>query len=645
MTSIILSNRVNERNNMGIDDSIYKAWNFKNQLSSNIIIPPNSQIALQSCKINIDGTYSLNPKGDMFSQWFGQVLSDTISEYQTTSAPVQTALNIGVPQGTDFSVNTETLGQVIQNALNVSSHHPNHMGYWTVERKINSTTNEFEGFTYKLDEYNGTTDNKSTYASSNFSQNQMVNNTPATNWTYGIDAGTNNGQFRATSHKNYPAVAILPELPMSLIQGELIVDFSDANGKDVNWVVGLSRSNLVNKIKTGFPNRPSSPKYWSKQRGGDWEFDFFCDYAVYRYADTLYLSHAIMKQDETAGYVGGNRLGIFNKDLDYGNTGDVASLYDIGTNADAYTKVKFTLFNEQIKIELLTATNVATTLYLYKDVGVDGRTKYQNLKPISQANRCLHPVLYVQTTPATADAGLDVEKCICSPIGSNGNIFNNTVLDGYNAVGNRQDGLFSGWWETARNKGFQNMAWALEQRQWNDYSVANTSTHNYLGLQNGNSNLDGSPVLIVKPSSRYEPSGNNNTANLFGFKNTGIIDIFALGSVPDATKFVANSTTTPTLVNTRALFVRLNNLPTKNINGFKGNNTTILSMLSLPSSQGEIGRLFYEPKNLMYVDLLNEQEIRLNSFDVSFCYVDEVFATNLSGQSVVVLHIRQKEHK
>ena len=85
MTSIILSNRINERTNFGMDDSIYKAWNFKNQLSSNIVIPANSQIALQSCKINVDGTYSLNLNGDLFAQWFGQVLSDTVEQYQTTS--------------------------------------------------------------------------------------------------------------------------------------------------------------------------------------------------------------------------------------------------------------------------------------------------------------------------------------------------------------------------------------------------------------------------------------------------------------------------------------------------------------------------------------------------------------------------------
>jgi hypothetical protein len=645
MTSIILSNRINERTNFGMDDSIYKAWNFKNQLSSNIVIPANSQIALQSCKINVDGTYSLNLNGDLFAQWFGQVLSDTVKQYQTTSYPIQTGLT-GVSANGGMGVNTEDLASMIQNSLNLSSHHPNHMGYWTVERKIDASTNEFKGFTYTLEEYNGNTDNKSTYAKSCFTKNQQLNNVPAVNWTYGIDAGTNNGEFTANSHQTYPAVAMLPELPMSLINGELIVDFSDANGKGVNWAVGLSRSNLgTPPTGTLNLNRVMGPKYWSRVRGGDWAFEFFCDYVIYRYDDELFIAHTITNPAETGGSAtAGNKDSIYIADIDYSETSAIGFPYDINTNTDAYTKVKFTLINEQMKIEMLTATDVATEIYLYKDVGVDGRTKYMNLSPIHQANRCLHPVLYVETTPAITDANLSVEKCINAPLGPNSNITNNAGLDVYNA-GDKADGLFTGWWEFCRGSGLTSRCMALERRAWNNYDPASTSTHNFLGLQNADLNLEGSPVIIVKPSLNYTLTGGCNTPELFGFLNKGVIDTFALGGGGDNDKFIVESTTVPALQNTRAIFVRLDNIPTKNINAFKGNNSTILSMLPRQSKETEVGRVFYEPQNLMYVDLLNEQEIRLNSFDVSFCYVDETFATNLSGQSVVVLHIKQKEHK
>ncbi len=644
MTSIILSNRVNERTNVGNQQSIYKAWSFKNQLSSNVIIPANSQIALQSCKINVDGTYSLNLQGDLFSQWFGQVLTDTIKQYHTTSYPVQSGLQSMSADG-GSGVNTEDLASMLQNSLNLSSHHPNHMGYWKVVRKIDSSTNEFKGFTYSLDEYNGSTDNKSTYAVSAYSRNQQLNNVPAKNWTYGINGGTGNGDFVATSFENdRPAVAILPELPMSLIGGELIVDFSDANGKGVNWCVGLSRSNLINGGQD--INQIMAPKYWSKVRGGDWDptFNFYCDYAVYRFDDTLYLAHSVFNPEETGGTItSGNKKAIYIKDLDYGGLGNIASDYDIDANADAYTKVKFTLINEQIKIELLTAADAATTLYLYKDVGVDGRTKVQNLTPISQSCRCLHPVLYVETTALVSDAGLSVEKCINAPLGPQATIRDDPVFDKYNAGDN--EGLFSGWYEFLRGSGLVSRCWSLERRRWNNFDPAITATHNFLGLQNTDFNLEGSPVIIVKPSEQYKITGGCNTPDLFGFKNKGVINTFELGGGGDNDTFLVESTSVPALQNTRAIFVRLDNIPTKNINGFKGNSSTILSMLPRQSKDTEVGRVFYEPNNLMYVDLLNTQEIRLNSFDISFCYVDETFATNLSGQSVVVLHIKQKGHK
>jgi len=639
MTSIILSNRVNERNLIfGKDDSIYKAWSFRNNMSSNVILPPNSQVALQSCKVNVDGTYALSINGDMFYNYYGQQLSSTITQYQTTSAPTQTILS-GISNDGTLNANTTGMALLIQRALNLSSHNPNNMARFDVERKVNATTGEFEGFVYKLlDQYKGTTNNISSYAVSGFTPNQYYNNAPAKNWVYAIRGG--NGEFEADSHKPYPAVAVLPELPISLIDGEFIVDFSDANGKDVDWAIGLTRSNTHGEAGLSF-NRPLAPKYWSKQRGGDWDFEFYADYVVYRYGDILYLAHTIINPAETQGYIGGHPYSTFTKDLDYTqDQGDLRANYNLNTNADAYTQLKWTIKNEQIKIELLKADNSSTLLYGYKPVGTDGRTKHENLKPISQACRCLHPILFVGTEPATTDAKLVVSKYNGAVLGANKDVGIDASFNKYNAGDN--DGLFQGWFEYLRNIGQSQTLWAFETRDWNNYDPTNALTHDYLGLQNTDKNLAGEPILIVKPDESYFNSGNANTSEIMGFRNDAVVDTFELGTGILSDTFIQESTTIPRLLNTRAIFVRLDNLPTNNINAFKGNNTTILAMLPRLNNQAETGRIFYEPNNLMYVDLGNTQEIRLNSFDISFCNVDETFSTMLSGQSVVVLHFKVK---
>ena len=642
MTSVILSNRVNERNYVGMDESIYKAWSFKNNLSSNVIIPANSQVALQSCKVNVDGTFSLNENGDLFYQYYGKQLGGGVIQEQTTSAPVMATLS-AIVSNQHADVNTSQLARIIQNTLNLSSHHPNNMGRWQVERKVNTTTGEFEGFTYHLvDQYKGTgatTHNLiSSTAMSGYTNNQFYNNIPAKNWLYNLNAGV--GRFQAFEHKPYPAVAVLSEYPLSLIDGEFIVDFNDANGKGVNWAVGLTRGN--SRSKNGAPNRILAPEYWSRERGGDWNYFFYCDYVVYRYDETIYLAHTIVNDGETQGYTGGNPFSSYTKDIDYTQgQGDFGNPYDIDANANNYTKVKFKATNEKLDIWLLRADNTGSKLFEYKDVGDGGRTKIQNLKPINQACRCLHPVLYVETTALVEDGELHVERFNGAPLGANASITGQAGFDKYNAGNN--EGLFTGWWEFLSGSGMQNVAWGFENRDWNNYNPTNTTTHNYLGLVNSNKNLEGEPVLIVKPDDDYFNSGNANTGELMGFNNKGVVDTFTLGSGITSETFIQESTSIPRLLNTRAIFVRLDNIQTSNINAFKGNKSTILSMLPrLDGSNNETGRIFYEPNNLMYVDLQNPQELRLNSFDISFCNVDETFATTLSGQSVVVLHFKQK---
>lgn len=647
MTSVILSNRVNEKNIVGMDDSIYKAWSFKNNLSSNVVIPANSQVALQSCKVNVDGTYSLNLNGEVFYQYYGQQLSSTLTQYQSTSATIQAGL-LAVVNGITAQANTTELATLIQNALNLSSHHPNNMGRWSVERKLDSSTGEFKGFIYKLvDQYVDSTlatANKiSTTAISNYTPNQLNNNFPVKNWIYGIVSGK--GEFETTSDKPYPAVALLPELPISLNRGEFIVDFSDANSHNVDWVVGLSRSNSITLAGAGGfspvnPNRILSPRYFSLQRGGEWNFDFFCDYAVYRYGDTLYLAHNIINPSETGGYSGQHPYCSFMKDLAYTDgQGQLGSLYDLSTNSNGFAKVKFVIINEQVNVYLLQADNTSTTLYEYAAVS-NKRTKHQNLKPVSQACKCLHPVLYSDSTTAQPNNKLIVERFYGAPIGSNSAISGNPLLNVYEA--GLGDGLFGGWYEYLHKSGMDSNVQALETRDWNNYDPANTNTHVYLGSQNSNKNLEGEPIIITKPSELYFNSGNANTSELLGFKNDAIIDTFELGTGGDSETFIQESISIPQTLNPRAIFVRLDNIPTSNINAFKGNKSTIISMLPRVNNATETGRIGYEPNTLMYVDLQNSQEIRLNNFDISFCYVDETFATNLSGQSVVVLHFKVK---
>ena len=90
------------------------------------------------------------------------------------------------------------------------------------------------------------------------------------------------------------------------------------------------------------------------------------------------------------------------------------------------------------------------------------------------------------------------------------------------------------------------------------------------------------------------------------------------------------------------MFVRLDNFTQQSTNARQGNRSNIIAHLPRFDGQVETGRIYHEPKNLIFLDLNNSNDLHVNSFDISFCYSNEQYVTALTGQSVVALYFRQK---
>ena len=71
-------------------DGINQPWSFTNSLSSTYKIPKNGQVALQSCKYNLDGSVVIGKNEAIFYQYFGQLLTGTEQSDQSTAMPIQT---------------------------------------------------------------------------------------------------------------------------------------------------------------------------------------------------------------------------------------------------------------------------------------------------------------------------------------------------------------------------------------------------------------------------------------------------------------------------------------------------------------------------------------------------------------------------
>ena len=72
MSLVVCSNQDNDSSTERLKNGLNQPYSFKNQLTSTYNIPKNAQVALQSCKVNIDGRIAVNKDNSIFYQYFGK---------------------------------------------------------------------------------------------------------------------------------------------------------------------------------------------------------------------------------------------------------------------------------------------------------------------------------------------------------------------------------------------------------------------------------------------------------------------------------------------------------------------------------------------------------------------------------------------
>ncbi len=107
---------------------------------------------------------------------------------------------------------------------------------------------------------------------------------------------------------------------------------------------------------------------------------------------------------------------------------------------------------------------------------------------------------------------------------------------------------------------------------------------------------------------------------------------------------VLESKTTPKMISSKSLFIRLPDLPINSFNTGKGSVSKILyHMPRFDNSGAEVGGLYFQPPERLYIPLNNIEKIRLNNIKVELCNIDETNGnTDLVGQTIVCLDIRRR---
>ncbi len=613
MSLLITSNTNNTNLNSGYNQQgINKSYAYQNNLNDTFKIPKNSEIAVQSVKINRSGNIDVNESNSIFSFYFGEELGDDGKQREVLSIPWSTSFatseqGLFLGTGTDkvtadssellnFSGNVNNLARLMKASLNRALWHPNLMRNASSGRNAGANVEALRNGS-GLDWLGWKIQVTNTDSSKNASH--ISDNWKGANYN-GTDEGNDYTFNRATRVLTSPAGQQMEgtgcvgiDYPLSLANGSFHV-------KNFDKTAG-ARFGLCRALKD------ETPDWYDIEGFPFYDFLVEIDDGVNGSAGDISVMYA--------GTSGEDELEIL--ELNYGTT--------INASADDITDIVFNVQNERVKIVLINGSGVSTTL-----CDGTGTTSASNVKPVSQTCRYLYPKIEMETG----------KTCVIQDF-FGVDIVNHT----YYGITTNAEGedipSFTDWWANLIFNDVYVNAQALNQAKAIDVDYTkNISRTSQKGL-NGNNQCDYKVQFFFAPDVRYINTASCNSQFLMGFPNRSLVNTpnTTGGSSPFTKTYESDES--PELKGTNSLFVRLKNMTFSSVNLAKGSNSKILYHVPAFSNTGSrTGALFFEPNERVYLKLNNTEDLFLSTIEVDMVYSDETLATDLQGKTTIIFHVR-----
>ena len=607
----------------------FKPYSYQNRLLNTMRIPPNSEIALQSAKINKNGLFVLDRANAGFCHYFGTPIGTDATKLaageeipdldSSTTQPFRGTIGAGAAfnAGGRNERNLEDMTNDLKAGVDACAFHPSLIKAKgttfesTIEvlPKYNATTLAFEGFSF-ITTQEGAALTTRAAASIDFTD---VSKNNAYNFNQ------NNGTITSTDADGFYAQN--REYPIAQNGGECLWDITGANTGP--WMVGLSRINKPMDIGAGdFAHLP--PYFDTRHNAGALASGRFIR-GQFRYADICVCrvggNIRVFQVGSDSGSVGRPAInGTYMNEIIY--YGGHNANFNAIANANDIEQVKFTLNNENMSIEVYeNIQKKFLVLVDYTTLAAAGATKNQCLNPINAAEWAMYPI------------------CQASGGQAGGKALTLTSVSHYPSYPLYTDNLYDDydWWGWSQRNNETVFCLELEKRPFNDASDPTQLPPQGIdskGMDNYSS------VFITAKSVVYGDSTNEcASSRILGFETQPV-------SIPVATtKLITtnNSVTVPKLISNISLFIRLNNFTQNSVNARQGTTSKIVAHLPrFDNSGNETGGLYFEPHEKTYLALNNTEELLVNSFDVDFVYENETLCSALTAKSVVVFHIRQR---
>ena len=593
MSLLILSNdeEFQSTSGLGAGGGISAPNTFTNVLQEPLVISKDSEVALQSLKVQKAATITVDSGNNKIWTYIGKGRD---ADFFDSEDPRQTAPARFIPRDdyTAQSFVTDCLLPSLRKAI----FHPDYQNRLNGSVKEDANGN-FQGYNIRFGE--GDTPPSDVFpADSEF----LPAETDSDDFTWSNSAKT----FTKGTDTDTRAYGIASRYPMSARQAKHVVNFANAS---TYWAVSLSR--YADEINP-YPSYASPlEKNWA-------------DFAVIKEEGTnlLKMYHAV--QEDTGFDEMTMREVVY-----YGYTGaTVSTPYDLGTNASSFNELEFFIDGEQVEVYLRKGGGARTKM-CSPELGTPAKDNY--FKPINMCCAYLYPK-YELTEPSSyftmvSNEGVDVSDF---------------VFDGnYQNPGNDQINLTKHDYYVTALSGlgpYQITAQEADLKSiYNDFDAQIAVEHVFQRFSDQLPKI----VLIVSPDpTNYIDSEGANCGHLLGFDDETVLD-----NPTQTTGFKTfSSHEVPDNIVRESMFFRLSSLTQRSKNGFTGNDSKIIYHCPRFDTSGQDqGQLYFEPTEKTYIDIGNIADTPVNSFSVELVDRKERLVPGLVGNTTAVLHIRKKK--
>jgi len=613
--------------------SIERPERYTNHLKNPLTIPPNSEIAVDSVKINRNPVMDMsNKQKSLF--WFGERLDQTQGNPidDTTSWPIVQENTVGKAVGVqDF------VGQYRSMIREAYAYHPDIKTDSSVSGSIMGKSNLgsiLDGFTFQIQ---ANTDAPVSAIPPTAQIFNVFDTSPA------ITYNPSNGSITAGAENTLALAACEGDShgPISLRNGSVTFNVS-ATREDPSlpstrrYAVGLTRAYDHINYQTAWDQDIGL----RASEGLGKNADIFFDYAAEAKDGKLRLFHFVSEGSEAGERGQMDEIRYYEKSTP-NNSSNSSFATASPINVSEVTELTFNCKNE-----ILTVTDQAGKVIVTVNKSVlTSQDEVTIPKPINQACWKMYPQVYLrntgdivaissyhQRTSSTMDSNIFYgpsdwqARCL-------GNYFNAVEAKKQQADPVWQNAYF---WPRV-----------LEQRPWGFATNASiTPKETYKGVNGSNLMDDFENIFIVGRNEKYlQDMATNvwqpNMARLLGMSPYSIFpptaSITTIGSS-------FTSEVPPETSSQSSAFVRVPRLSHESYNAAVGSQSQILSMIPRFDNAGnDAGALFFQIPEKVYIDLNNAYPIQLTDITVDVVRKDETFVEDLTGSTDIVFHIRRKQ--